>query len=263
MRLFPLMEIAHKYQVDMITSRILKHIEADWPQALKEWDALEEQLRKVHINSRDNLELRKKALPEPISAINFARRFHAENILPAAFQLLSRTRYSDNWDELDLLNGVYFRDLVKFERFARTKRARWSLLSTEDHLFLGKIHDNVKDFVEDQAFEYLTEEIFLRCENSLHDREEMKLLRADIRDCLRSARDVFDAISEYCDGAGERRRKFTFCKPCYDYIQDKMLLRIRFRLWKVVKDTGEKATHIADVLDLTSLTCFPVVLNIT
>lgn len=208
-------------------------------------------MKKVHKDSRDNIELRKKALREPVSAINFARRFHAKNILPAAFLLLSRTRYTEEWKEWahpQYRNAWHLPTWIYFEHFALTKRARWSLLTKQDFLLLGKIHDNVETFLDKQMFEDGNTEALRQCVNLQHDHEEINRLRTEIRSCLRTARDVFGVLSEYCDGASERRKRFTFCKPCSDYVQDNVLLNIRSRLWKVVKDTGERATHFANVL---------------
>jgi len=240
-RLLPLMEIADKYQVDTITSRIKKHIEADWPQTLKEWDKVEEQLKEIQSNSRNRFDLRKAALPEPIAAINFARRFGAEDILPAAFQVLLRTRYSDDWNDEGLLARMRIGNHDAFELFIRRKRARWRLLSKEDFLLLGKIHDEVKDFVNDGLFRSysLIDQPNRQCSNQVHDSEQMRLLRASIRDCLRSARDVFGTVSEYYNDKSHRRINFTFCKSCNDYIKDHVLYHIRFAMWKVVKDKGE------------------------
>lgn len=250
-RLLPLMEIADKYQVDTITTRIIKHIEADWPQTLIEWEKVEEQLKEVRNNSRNRFELRKKVLPEPVAAINFARRFRAEDILPAAFQVLLSTRYRDDWDDQVLRARMREGKHDAFELFVRTNRARWKLLSKEDYFLLGKIHDNVKVFV-DNLFTRTSYNVIdqpnRQCSNQAHDYELMKILRVDIRDCLRSARDVFGAVSEYYDEAGPRRKRFTFCKSCNDHIKNSLLFHIRFAIWKTVKDTGEKATPTVIVL---------------
>lgn len=237
-RLLPLMEIADKYQVDTITTRIIKHIEADWPQTLIEWDRVEEQLKEVRNNSRNRSELRKKVLLEPVAAINFARRFQAKDILPAAFQVLLGTHYNDDWDDEGLRARIREGNRDAFELFVRTNRARWKLLSKEDYLLLGKMHDNVKIFV-DMLFTWTSYNVIdqpnRQCSNQAHDSEQMKFLRADIRDCLRSARDVFGAVSEYNDEAGPRRRKFTFCKSCNEHIKNSLLFHIRHAIWKIIK----------------------------
>lgn len=136
------MKIAHKLQVDLVTKHIIKHIEADWPQTLDDWDALGQPLAFWHLEGHRP----KEELPEPIATINFARTFDVPKVLPVAFYELSRRRYRHDWDVERVI------DLRNFEEGGRRVAARWSLLSKEDHIALGELREYIQDFVYSDKF---------------------------------------------------------------------------------------------------------------
>lgn len=82
-----LVRIAKKYMVQDITQVIIRHISKDWPKSLEEWDTLAEN----QSNPMSSL--------EPAAAYLFALEHDVEDMLPAAFYLLTITPLTSDWDE--------------------------------------------------------------------------------------------------------------------------------------------------------------------
>ncbi|GJE96871.1 hypothetical protein PsYK624_130780 [Phanerochaete sordida] len=75
---------ATKYGVEDIVAVVVEHIADQWPKTLAEWDAS----YPVWTSSRASAETVEN-VPEPVSAIRFAREFDLPSILPAAYYFLS------------------------------------------------------------------------------------------------------------------------------------------------------------------------------
>ncbi|KAH8108788.1 hypothetical protein DFH11DRAFT_1473218, partial [Phellopilus nigrolimitatus] len=132
-----IMSLATKYQMSSIRDRIVQHIEADWPLTLEEWDRFEEEIdRKRNFlrsspdvsdaSARTSLD---QILPEPVSAIQFAKRHSVPRILPAAFYHLSRMAKADDWDAV--------RSDAQLHNYS-DPTARWKLLTLEEHKVLDR-----------------------------------------------------------------------------------------------------------------------------
>lgn len=124
--LIHILTLADKYAIEKIRQPFASNVEALWPANLKQWDLRE---RRVEVIQRNNLldpsptvhlPRQSDLLPEPASAIRFARQFGVSAILPGAFYHLSRMSIPDNWDELE----------------RPTSAVRWQLLSAQDLLCL-------------------------------------------------------------------------------------------------------------------------------
>lgn len=127
--------IATKYQVDHIRQRIVKRLEADWPQNVAQWERLDAEIDRAMTQNFlwnfvpsftvDDI------FPEPVSAICLARECNITSILPAAFYQLSRIGIAYDWEEMRKPES----GIISIFR-----TARWSLLSAEDlrRLQLGK-----------------------------------------------------------------------------------------------------------------------------
>lgn len=111
--------------------QILRHLESDWPQTLKDWDKLERQIQ--FMRSESNEQRIDDHFPEPASAIKLARQFDIPSILPAAFYHLSRLSILDDWDRTHADPFIPIRNPTK-------RTAQWGLLSAEDFrcLIFGK-----------------------------------------------------------------------------------------------------------------------------
>ena len=80
---------------------ILSLLECDWPQSLRQWDNLEDEIAMLESSWMNqspppSIHL-DDCLPEPAAAIRLARECDVPNILPAAFYHLSRLSIADNW----------------------------------------------------------------------------------------------------------------------------------------------------------------------
>ncbi|KDQ49678.1 hypothetical protein JAAARDRAFT_143067 [Jaapia argillacea MUCL 33604] len=129
LRIRGVLKLATKYQIEHLRSRIVKHIEADWPSTLSDWDVLEDHIESMKRRNRTSDPIFDAQLPEPAAAIRLARECDIPGILPAAFYHLSRIHPEMDWDEcrsvtvpLELLSN-----LRKGER-----SARWDLLDKRD-----------------------------------------------------------------------------------------------------------------------------------
>lgn len=222
------MKIAHKLQVDLITKHIVKHIEGDWPQTLDEWDALCQPLAFWHSEGHQP----KEELPEPIATIIFARTFDVPKVLPVAFYELSRRRYRHDWDVEHLRN---------FEKGGRRVAARWSLLSKEDHIALGRLREYIQDFVYSDKF--LSDSDFMyvlnqNCQNWERDKNILKKLRTSLRNSFNAGGDILRVLQSICSTSSSRglasHEKSTwttemwFCDHCDGSVSN------RARQWRAV-----------------------------
>lgn len=92
--------MATKYQFDRLRSRIVSHIETDWPQSLQEWDEYWAEVKtQVDRYPHDPVTCNNERFLEPVSAIRLARECNIPSILPAAFYLLSTVPRSTNWED--------------------------------------------------------------------------------------------------------------------------------------------------------------------
>ncbi|KDQ58283.1 hypothetical protein JAAARDRAFT_262371 [Jaapia argillacea MUCL 33604] len=129
------LELATKYQVDVLRTHIVQRIEEDWPQSLAEWEAAETEFHRIFnefmATGPDDPEgaWLEEMFPEPASAIRLARDYDIPNILPAAFYAMSRLSPEEDWDASRAVDRD--RLLIVGER-----SARWSLLHNQDLLAL-------------------------------------------------------------------------------------------------------------------------------
>lgn len=110
--------------------QIVKNLECDWPQTLRDWDKLEKEIKSI--TSDVGVERIDDCFPEPAAAIKLANQFNITSILPSAFYHLSRISILDDWDQTHADPSISIRN---------TKRtARWDQLSAKDfhRLLLGK-----------------------------------------------------------------------------------------------------------------------------
>lgn len=129
------MKLARKYDADSVCTRIIRRLEADWPQDVFDWLRLcadlktRSELRKILVQRAGSATdtPTNVLIPEPVSAIRFAREFHVPSILPAAFYTLVLTDIHHDPDSLGIADTF--------------RVARWSLLGQEDMLRLlrGKV----------------------------------------------------------------------------------------------------------------------------
>ncbi|GJE96816.1 hypothetical protein PsYK624_130220 [Phanerochaete sordida] len=127
------MKLARKYEVESVRARIIRRMEADWPQDVLEWLRLigdikrRTELRTMLCRTGTSSDPEPDAfVPEPASAVRFAREFDVPSILPAAFYTLALADIQQDWDETRVSRP-----------FAA---AQWRLLDQEDtmRLFRGK-----------------------------------------------------------------------------------------------------------------------------
>lgn len=145
------MKLARKYEVDAVCARIIRRLEADWPQDVVAWLRLCADITK-------QAELRAKfavagarpgegdadapCIPEPASAVRFAREFDVPSLLPAAFYALALTDVRNDCgdDAPATLFGA----------------ARWTVLDQADMLRVvrgkAELCDNLTKMVDAQLF---------------------------------------------------------------------------------------------------------------
>ncbi|KAH0826099.1 hypothetical protein J3R83DRAFT_11656 [Lanmaoa asiatica] len=127
----PILDLSRKYGIDRVREQVLRHLESDWPQTLKDWDKLERDIE--FMISDSDVEYIDDYLPEPAAAIKLAYQFDIPSILPSAFYHLSRLSILDDWDKTHADSAMSIRNL-------RKRTAQWGLLSAKDFhcLLLGK-----------------------------------------------------------------------------------------------------------------------------
>lgn len=223
-RLLPLMEMARKYEIEAISKYIVERVKADWPKTLEKWDKADEALK---VPEEHGPAGRKTKLPEPIAAINFAKRFGLYDILPAAFLELLRTPYESHWDK------TYSQDKRAEVGKSRTKSARWHLLSNQDHMLLGKLRELIRQqpekflqFKDDCVHIGHLPSALRECQEYL----QLKICSTD--DALRVSQTCCDAkLSDW-------RTRFGLCDSCCHTIFS-ALGNLRTGMWTVVEESSE------------------------
>lgn len=131
--------ISTKYQVVHIRAAVVKHLEAEWPQSLADWD---KSLADVQVSRSFTTYL---DLPEPCSAIRLARMYDIPTILPAAFYALSCINpHHAEWQPQT--SGL---EPPVWPWTWAHGRARWSLLSPIDFPLLLKGMESRRDRLSD------------------------------------------------------------------------------------------------------------------
>ncbi|KAI0697579.1 hypothetical protein BC835DRAFT_755422 [Cytidiella melzeri] len=113
-----IMRLAVKYDIESIRTMIIRHIEADWPHTLQDWERRQhDKAKSLLFDSSDSDSEHHAVLydrfPEPASAIRFVMEFGCPAILPAAFYELAVA------PDVDFSSGI-----------------RWGCLHTTDLLTL-------------------------------------------------------------------------------------------------------------------------------
>ncbi|EPQ50723.1 hypothetical protein GLOTRDRAFT_50273 [Gloeophyllum trabeum ATCC 11539] len=206
----PLFEIAAKYEIDNVRSQIVQRLTEDWPTTLYKWDTLEAEIeamnRDWHFQHKpcgglSCPEYLDKYLPEPVSAIQLAKKHGVRSILPAAFYHLSRL--SIQWGP-DGSERNEERQRMSRHRGVRT--AKWKSLSAEDHYCLHVGRARLKAAVDSQIRGWTFSYHF--GEGSDEDEDE-----PDDDPCSESARwktrqDILEAVSN-ADDVLHVLRRFT------------------------------------------------------
>jgi len=126
----PTMALAVKYNFTAIKDEIVSKLQADWPSTLTDWDDSQYEVQQLlSRQSKFPFKSARNRVPEPVSAIRFAKDFHIPGILSAAFYMLSRTNVMHDW----------YQDGKENSAMSRLS-ARWSDLNAEELLiaFRGK-----------------------------------------------------------------------------------------------------------------------------
>ncbi|KAG2030072.1 hypothetical protein BDR03DRAFT_879239 [Suillus americanus] len=219
--------LANKYEIDHLRDRIVRHVEADWPQSLWQWDMLEMEILAMEETWYDEYENGHidDYLPEPASAIRLARECNIPSILPAAFYHLSRLSIEDNrcnprTSSINLGPGVPYRN-----SFYGNRTADWTILSSQDYICLlrGKAKlASITDRLFSASHVGSGEHSADVCSLS----KELTLLE-DIRETCRRSPDILDTLRRFLGTAA-----FTsqVCSACKLYIQTD-LRRLRHSVW--------------------------------
>lgn len=127
------LKLAMKYQVDLIRTRIVQHLEEQWPTSPLAWLRLcnDEKLYNEdcmrYLTLKDG-EYAEDNFPEPASAIRLARDFDIPSILPAAYLKLLYADPILDWDVIRKKKDTSHGRMIH--------SARWSLLDQTDMLRL-------------------------------------------------------------------------------------------------------------------------------
>lgn len=237
------MEIACKYEVEGITKRIIEHIDVDWPKTLEEWDKSDALFRVPDCDDEDithwtysGRRQQRTVFPEPVAAINFAKRFKLHGILTAAFMELMRTPYHEDWNKYNP------RQEEDCNRHWRILCARWNLLSSDDHTLLGILRERLRDHIRFLLDSRFNDVIFDDCTNKKYDKKVLIECRDYFQLQFSSvyASDLLRWSREYCSGSRkmDRQKKFVVCRFCNNRI-DSALELVRTITWDYVRKTSE------------------------
>lgn len=146
------LRIARKYELEELSSYLVKQVVDDWPVTLEDYDRLEvvylENRRRWQSGRRDAKRYA-DLFPEPLAAIAFAREFDCPQILPAAYYHLTKVAFTDDWgaeesthlrarwflaDEVDLRRVLHGRSKLEALAYSTLKNAAWPLMTGNSSL---------------------------------------------------------------------------------------------------------------------------------
>nr|VWP02255.1 N/A [Ganoderma boninense] len=99
--------LSDKYLLESLRKRLVSYVVAEWPTTLREWDIQQAEINAIKdtmfsVTTVDGKEvdpgqLLSDRIPEPVSAIVFAREFCCPQILPATFYRLLQISFKADW----------------------------------------------------------------------------------------------------------------------------------------------------------------------
>ena len=173
------MRLASKYEIEPIRSLIVKHVEADWPHSLEEWDAQQAErssAAEAYLASKDKKfkgHYIDDVYPEPVAAIRFALEFDIPSILPSAWYQLATTDAKVHLD----YDAVHRHPTMRTFSHPCSKKARWQLLSESATLMTTTMFGKAKMEEYMKVAEHIIRNSSLACENS-HRCEQAGLKKA-------------------------------------------------------------------------------------
>ncbi|KIP07174.1 hypothetical protein PHLGIDRAFT_13389 [Phlebiopsis gigantea 11061_1 CR5-6] len=130
-RLTPVMRLVMKYEFNNLHARVVDIMNENWPQTFEHWMRFRAEvavIEELHASAADGLvdgRSFEERIPEPASAIRFARMFDVPSVLPFAFYTLSGIPLSNDWDAV--------RSARRDEAARQVRTAKWGLLDIADH----------------------------------------------------------------------------------------------------------------------------------
>jgi hypothetical protein len=217
-----ILTLANKYGAERLKTRIVEHLEADWPQTLWQWDRLETEIQSMKdawnqeflTDSEGSAKFIDDYLPEPASAINVAWACNIPSVLPAAFYHLSRLSI---YDDYHLVRSSDACDALSKGR----RTARWTTLTADHYICLLKGREKLSMVAEDIDFKCHT-----LCSTWSCVTQGAKLLEETRKACRHSA-DVLHTLRHYAEQASD----YNTCSNCSSQIRQ-TLITSRRKLWR-------------------------------
>jgi hypothetical protein len=216
-----ILTLANKYGAERLKTRIVEHLEADWPQTLWQWDRLETEIRSMKdtwnqeflTNSEGSAKFIDDYLPEPASAINIAWACNIPGVLPAAFYHLSRLSI---YDDYHLARSSDACDALSKGR----RTARWTTLTAADYICLLKGREKLSMAAQDIVFD--RHEL---CQSQ--ECSSRSVLLAGIRKSCQHSADILHTLRSYVEQAGYGKT----CNHC-SVLFRQTLVTFRQQLWR-------------------------------
>ncbi|KAF8548168.1 hypothetical protein OG21DRAFT_1471559 [Imleria badia] len=220
----PILDLSRKYGIDRMYAQIVRHLESDWPQTLKDWDKLEKEIEIESTTSNSDVERIDNSFPEPAATIKLARQFDIPGVLPAAFYHLSRISILDDWDKTHADPSICIRNLTK-------RTVRWGLLSATDFrcLLLGKAEfaDFLRGCINMEDLRHTTYSVSHRRNIACNAGEG--LWKDILEKCLQSA-DPLALLKTSIEEDKDRG-----CNICTNILRAK-ILAVRAQIWEKLGD---------------------------
>lgn len=226
------MRLALKYEIDTVRALIVKHVEADWPQTLEEWDAHQAEkgsAAQAYVDSKDK-KFRGKyfddAYPEPVAAIRFALEFDIPRILPAAWYQLATTGAKVHLD----YETVRLRPSMRLFSHPCSPKARWKLLHTDATLLTITMFGKAKMEEYMKVAEHIIRNSALACEDS-HRCEQIGFKKA--REFLALYGTPADPLHGIKQVLGSGLWDSDMCAECIVY-KHNQLQKARRTIWEAL-----------------------------
>ncbi|KAM5546276.1 hypothetical protein V8D89_000402 [Ganoderma adspersum] len=145
--------LSDKYLLEPLRKQLISYVVGEWPTTLREWDIQQAEINAIKQTifsvttvdgeKVDPGQLLSDRIPEPVSAIVFAREFGCTKILPATFYRLLQISFKADWSLRESQPAVATDgDEDDDDEYAYAPLARWSLLDKDDlTLYVRGLHE--------------------------------------------------------------------------------------------------------------------------
>lgn len=227
-----LLLVALKYRSASISTRILSHVQQDFPTNLEKWDRREDAIRAMRLDypkNKDGTTRLDDFLPEPASIVALVRQAkvpEARCLLPAAFYDLTRIHASHDFTAA--------RNPSTYPLFpSKSERtARWKLLEGDELLAILRGRDVLEKYVRE-----INQELFVPQHSSAEEQHKchhgVQVARGFLVSQAFHKRDLLRALRDMAAHNGAVIKQLGVCSHCTQQVVGRVH-EMRRQVWRLL-----------------------------